>query len=362
MYKGNVLNFRKNLLIVFAAAALLSVVSGCATTEKSSWDPFQLVFPVPPEKPRIKYVGSLSTEKDVMSDTGSGITQTLFGADSGEGLRKPFGVTTDEDGRVYVSDIGRVLIFDKAAKRLSIIGQNHPVINLVRPAGIFYDRKNSLLYVADPGLDRVLVYGKDGRLVLELGRNGELKDPGAVVVDSARNKVYVTNTKLHDVSVFDTKGGFIKNIGERGKEPGYFNFPTQLAIDGSGNIYVVDAGNFRIQVIDPDGKYKMSLGAGVGMSQGYFARPRAVAVSAEGYAFVVDSTFEGVTTFDKLGRLLLVWGKGGIERGLLRVPSGIHIDEKGQIYIVSQWNARVDIFQLITYPEDKELLEPTQKN
>lgn len=336
---------------------IIATASGCATTEKSSWDPFQLVYPRPPERPRIKYVASYATSEDI--EPSSGLAATMFGDVNPERLLKPFGVTTDEAGRVYVSDIARIFVFDRANKKLSFIGE-YEETKLGRPTGLFYDKQSRLIYVADVRFDRVRAYTTDGSLVFELGRNGELKDPGGVVVDAERNRVYVTNTKHHVISIFDTKGNFIRNMGKRGGAPGEFNFPTQIAIDGVGNIYVVDSGNFRVQVIDPEGTVKKHMGE-VGTLMGQFARPKGIAVSREGYIFVIDSTHDGVTMFDSYGRLLLTWGQSGLDKGLFQLPAGIHVDEKGLVYIINQYTARMDIFQFITYPDDKEMPPPGEE-
>ncbi|MBI5640947.1 MAG: 6-bladed beta-propeller [Nitrospirae bacterium] len=342
-------------MILICIITLLAAFTGCASApeQQSSWDPFKLVWPLPPDKPRIKYLDTLKSSEDVTS--AKNIAQSIFGEERTDSLQKPYGVTTDERGRVYVSDVGRIFVFDKGSKKLSFIG-DMATVKLIRPLGIFYERKSRLLYVADSSLDKVVVFTADGKLVMEFGQKGELKDPSGVAVDAERDKVYITNTKNHILSVFDTKGAFIKNIGSRGVETGNFNFPTQIALDDAGNIYVVDSGNFRVQVLDSEGKYVRTLGE-IGMRFGQFARPKGIGISHDGYIHVTDSSFHGVTVFDKKGTLLLPWGGRGFEKGLFELPAAIHIDEKGHIYVVSQWTAKVDIFQFIAYPEDRELGE-----
>ena len=348
--KGGAEVLSKRIVYRFIYFVFLSLFFvGCETAPKEQWDPFKLVWPLPPEKPRIKYYDTLRTEEDVKPK--KGIAQTLFGEERQFSLLKPYGVVVDDEGRVYVSDVGRVVVFDKKGQRLYFIG-DRGVVKLMRPLGMFYDKKDKLLYVADSVLDRVIVFTLDGRPVREIGQKGELKDPGGVAVDSIRNRVYVTNTKNHVISVFNTEGYFIENLGERGVDPGYFNFPTQIAIDSEGNIYVVDTGNFRVQALSPEGKFIRQYGS-LGVRFGQFARPKGIAISPQNYLFVTDAMFHGVTVFDKEGNLLLTWGSRGWAKGLFDLPAGIFIDNNNLIYVVSQWTAKVDIFQLITYPEDE---------
>ena len=50
------------------------------------------------------------------------------------------------------------------------------------------------------------------------------------------------------------RSDWVKQWGDRGKDPSQFNTPHSIAADAKGNIYVADRGNRRIQVFDPDGK------------------------------------------------------------------------------------------------------------
>lgn len=329
---------------------VIAITAGCAgVPDRPSWDPFTLIWPLPPEKPRIKYVGSLAGEADVQGEK-RGWSETLFGA-TGElyQLVKPYSVTTDDRGRVYVSDANGIAVFDMNNKKFGVIGRG--VGKVIRPLGMFFDKKNNLLYVTDSASDKVIVFTPEGRAVMALGQKGELVDPGGVTVDSDRGRVYVSNTKRHVISVFDTQGNYIRDIGERGSDKGQLNFPAHITIDRQGNIYIVDLGNFRVQVFDPDGNYMRDIG-GIGMAFGQFARPKGIALDPDQNLHITDAMFHGVTVFDNEGTLLLTWGARGTLRGLFQLPAGIHIDENGLIYVVSQWNARVDIFQYVRYPED----------
>jgi len=339
---------------------LLAGLGSAPVAQGPSFDPHTLFWPLPPEKPRIKYYDTLRGEADVKGARKMNLSDTIFGAPDAEfTLRKPYGVATDSEGKVYVSDVGGIVVFDKKNGTLGMIG-NSGAVRLARPLGLFIDKKSRLLYVADSSLDRCFTFTLEGKVMKEFGQKNELKDPGGVAVDIERKLVFITNTKHHVVSVFDTDGRFIKNLGARGKEPGEFNFPTQIAIDSIGRLYVVDSGNFRVQIIDQDGKAIKEFGS-IGMRYGQFARPKGIAVSPEGILFVSDAMTHGITVFDSGGELLLAWGVRGWEKGMIDLPAGVHVDDKGLVYIVSQWTAKIDIFQYLTYPEDKDLRTPGKK-
>lgn len=322
----------------------LILLFSCVSVKTEKWDPSALQWPG--ENPRIKYHSSIMSELDVVEK------KEIMNKISGEDKRpvrllKPYGVTIDDSGRLYVSDIGRIFVFDRRAHKLSFFEDGG---RPKRPLGMFYDKKDSLIYVADGEMNRVFVFSMDGKIILEIGQHDELLRPGGVVIDSVRNRVYVTNTGKHTVSVFNTQGQFIGNIGTRGSGPGEFNFPTQIAIDKKGNIYVVDTGNFRIQILEPGEDFMTFIKevGSYGTAYGQLGRPKGISLDKDGNIYVTDAMFHGVTVFNRDGKCLLAWGKRGWKPGLFELPAGIHIDEDGFIYVVSQGNARLDIFEVIT--------------
>jgi hypothetical protein len=85
------------------------------------------------------------------------------------------------------------------------------------------------------------------------------------------------------VAKFDKDAHFIKSWGYRGTEPGQFNALRGIAIDAKGLVYVLDAGNKRIQVFDADGNPKTQI-TGVGT-------PAAICITpgAHQYMYVSNS-------------------------------------------------------------------------
>ena len=67
-----------------------------------------------------------------------------------------------------------------------------------------------------------------------------------------------------------------------------FRFPFLLDMDQEGNIYVVEAINTRLQVLNTEGKYITTIG-GWGVEMGEFYRPKGVAVDTKNRVFVSDS-------------------------------------------------------------------------
>ncbi|MCX5800056.1 MAG: 6-bladed beta-propeller [Candidatus Eisenbacteria bacterium] len=76
---------------------------------------------------------------------------------------------------------------------------------------------------------------------------GQFHYPRGIAVDASGN-VYVGDTCNHRIQVFTSSGTYITEWGGLGTGPGQFQGPHGIAFDASGNVYVADKGNYRIQV------------------------------------------------------------------------------------------------------------------
>ena len=118
------------------------------------------------------------------------------------------------------------------------------------------------VYVADFGNNRIQKFGPSGAFLTEWGSagssDGSFFGPVAVAVDQVGN-VYVaengsnSTVNQHRVQKFSSDGAFITKWGSLGHEAGEFNSPYGIAVDLTGNVYVADSGNDRIQKFSPDG-------------------------------------------------------------------------------------------------------------
>src|SRR5919112_1846680 len=81
---------------------------------------------------------------------------------------------------------------------------------------------------------------------------GQFKLPHGVDIDSSGN-VYVVDTGNFRVQKFDSNGKFITMWGSRGSEKGQFDDMHGIDVDSSNNVYVSDSNNHRIQKFDSNG-------------------------------------------------------------------------------------------------------------
>jgi sugar lactone lactonase YvrE len=110
-------------------------------------------------------------------------------------------------------------------------------------------------------------WGKNPKIALELIQTlggVEAKDqnfafylPSDIAVDGDGN-LYILDSGNHRVQKFSLGGEFIATLGRKGQGPAEFYFPLALEIDGQGYLYVSDPNNNRIVVMTPEGKdYKV---------------------------------------------------------------------------------------------------------
>lgn len=340
------------------AAAVLTayVVAGCAPVPVvMQRDSGPLVFPKPPDAPRFIYERTIYSSADVTADEQTSQFRRMVTGEqrTGEGLAKPYAVAVHQ-GRIFLSDsVERsVRVFDVPQGRHFRIGDTDPG-QLAKPLGIDVDRQGNL-YVADATAKAILIYDRDGKYLRRIGGTKEnLFDRlTSVTADPRGDRIYVVDiggvsSEAHRVRVFDPQSGkHLFDFGKRGTGPGEFNLPRDVAVGRDGQLYVVDGGNFRIQVFDRNGKYLQAFGS-IGRQLGQFARPKEAATDKDGNLYVVDTAYGNIQIFNPDGDLLMFIGDRSEQDGPARymLPSGVYVDEDGRIYIVDQWFRKVDVFR-----------------
>ncbi|MBI3965785.1 MAG: hypothetical protein HY329_09135, partial [Chloroflexi bacterium] len=88
---------------------------------------------------------------------------------------------------------------------------------------------------------------------------------------------------------------------------GSFNKPSSVAVDAKGRVVVLDQGNARIQIFDPQGKPLGAWGTR-GANDGQFDEPDSLALDRQGNVYVADTGNNRVQKFDGQGRFLAKWG------------------------------------------------------
>src|SRR5436309_2264283 len=107
---------------------------------------------------------------------------------------------------------------------------------------------------------------------------------------------------IDDFLSFPGSFGYLSEFGTSGHGDGQFSGPVGVAVDSSGDVYVADEGNSRVEKFDPTGNYVSQIGSGIASSAaGQLNFPFGVAVDSSGDVFVADTANNRVQTFDATG-------------------------------------------------------------
>jgi len=316
-----------------------------------------MVWPLPPERPRIRLLGELRGSDDLKPGKSGWqvFRERLHPREfAPTSLSRPHAIAVSKDDRVYVADPGsaslHVMDLNRRTHRVVTDAGSEP---LRSPSGVTVG--GTAVFVSDAVIGDVIEYSLAGDFVRRLGV--KLVRPGGIVYCPKNDRLYVVDTGDHRVAVLgqgrddegDGSWSEVGSFGFRGTGEGMFNFPTDIAYHPLLGIVVSDTLNFRVQRFKLDGTFVGSIGQ-KGNGAGDFSLPKGVAVDRYGHLYVVDAQFENVQIFREDGRLLLPFGQEGSDPGAFSLPSGIAIDQHDRIWVADSYNRRLQVFQYLDEP------------
>ena len=127
--------------------------------------------------------------------------------------------------------------------------------------------------------------------------DGEFQNPVGVAVDSTGD-VFVADWGNHRVQAFSGEGRLLRKIGRHGRPNGRLQHPSAVAFDKTGNIIIADMNNARMQVFSTRGRWLKTFGKEV------LKRPLGVSVTNDNNAVVGDIEAKKVFVFSPKGKLL----------------------------------------------------------
>jgi len=187
-------------------------------------------------------------------------------------------VALDQDDNVYASDewLHRIFIFDSDGNLIESWGEaGEEEGQLYGPSGLAFDSNNNLV-VANSRNSRIQKFTKQGQYLSSFGKKGnggaDLDMPWGIAIDNG-DAVYVADWNNHRVQKYSPDGAHLLSFGsgkpagvaldgstlyshatERdiGVSPDSLNHPSGVAVDGDGDVYVVDWMNERVVIFNPD--------------------------------------------------------------------------------------------------------------
>ncbi len=316
------------------------------------------------------------------------------GPATGVGIGMPSGVAIDRGGNVYIADVNNNVVYkkDAATGNLSLVagtgsggysGDNGPATSaqLNSPSGLAVDASGNV-YIADNFNDRVRMVSAQTGIITTIAGPGSaaslgdggpatqayLAQPAGLAFDSAGN-LYIADSFNDRIRMIAAQTGIISTVagGGNGIQLGdggpatqaTLDYPTGLAIDSSGNIYIADQNNGRIRVVTAQTGIITTIGGngdqgtdgdGGPATQAEVWPGLGIAVDAQGNVYASSWPGEVRKISKADGTITLYAGNGycswGGDGGSATVaglcePQGLALDSGGSLYISDFFNARI---------------------
>ncbi len=337
--------------------------------------------------------------KRTSSGTGSRFAGTypLGGGFSGDGfaatsaqLSSPRDAAVDSSGNVYIADSGnhRIRRVTTSGNITTFAGTGTASstgdggaassATLNSPEKLILDSSDNI-YIGETGGNRVRKIDTSGNIstIAGLGptavgdggaaASSSLNTPYGAAADASGN-VYIADTAGNRVRRVDATTGNITTFAGTGTAgntgdgaaatSATLTAPRGVAVDSSGNVYIVDTGNQRVRRVDTSGNIAAFAGTGTAGSTGDGAAataatlsfPNSAAVDSSGNVYIADTINHKVRMVNTSGTISTFAGTGSggntgdggaASSAALNTPIGVAVDSSGNVYIADAGNHRV---------------------
>lgn len=305
-----------------------------------------------------------------------------YGGDGGPAIsatfNEPWGMAVDSSGDLIVADS-----WNARARRISsssqivttiaggFLGDGGPALkaglDVAFGGGIAFDGEGNL-YIADSQNNRVRKVSTAGTITTIAGNGltGYSGDNGPAVAASLADPTAVAFDGSGNMFIADAGNGVVRKVDASGNistfaRPGLIGLAALLpglAVDGSGNVYVSD-GIFDVWKIDPSGNTTLFAGAffntgyngdGIPATEAELNFPAGLAVDGQGNVYIAEWLGNRVRKVDTSGIISTVAGTGvggfngdGISATAAQLfePTDIAVDGEGNLYISDSINFRI---------------------
>lgn len=221
----------------------------------------------------------------------------------------------------------------------------HPRWQLVVPNGVVVDSKGKA-YIADSKVRAIFIVDTETNdyTMIKSGYDANFKWLTGLAIDDS-DQLFAADSGMHRVLVFSPQHKLEATISEGLYDPG------GMAVDNENRLlYITDAEQDLVLVFDADPPYKLIRKIGkpgtkhTSTATGEFSKPTGVAVDQDGNVYVSDTWNNRVEVFDAEGNFIRTFGKGGDGPGFFARPKGIAIDCDGHVWVADAVQDRVQVF------------------
>ena len=315
-------------------------------------------------------------------------------------LEYPQAVALDGDGNLYIADSGNCVVWMVAAStgNISVVagtgtyggggdGGLATATELASPYGVAVDKAGNL-YIADTNNGRIRMVAAQTGVITTIAGPGVystigdggpaisayLGYPDGLAIDATGN-LYIADANLNRIRMIAANTGIISTVAGGGTTgqlgdgglatAAYISYPTDVAVDSLGNLYIPDVGNERIRKVTAStGEITTIAGIGVAGTTGdggpavaaEINVQQGITVDGAGNVYFtdtpdtirrIDATTGIITTIAGNGYFGFGGDGGAATEGELYYPQGLALDSAGSLYIADDDNSLV---RKVTFP------------
>lgn len=250
-------------------------------------------------------------------------------------LQEPCGVAiSHRNNEIFVADTGNhtIRVFDMDGNyktQMTYLNMSHDF----EPMGMALANEGRVILVTDAGNRQVLICSRDGNLLRRFG-DTHLRRPCGIAI-SHSGLIIVADVESHCIFVYNSSGELLTKVGKFGTDRGQFRRPFGVAVDSYDNIVVSDRDNHRLQIISPSGDILSIIGddrRSAGDEERLLKYPTGVAVDKNDNIYVCSDWDAQILMFDSKGAFLKKVLSSEVEG--LKYPNGIAVGTDSRLVIV----------------------------
>ena len=167
----------------------------------------------------------------------------------------------------------------------------------------------------------------------------QLNVPIGITVHPTTGQIFIADSDNHRIQVLNNDLAYSHSFGKRGSSPEQFNDPWDVTFDNEGYLYVADGENHCIKKFTSTGQYIATFSSN-GSNPGQITKPSSIIID-NNLLYVSELGNHRLSIFDTNGCFIHCFGKRGSGEGEFNIPCGITVDSLGNLYVSDHGNNRL---------------------
>ena len=182
----------------------------------------------------------------------------------------------------------------------------------------------------------------DGKCIESVGEEGsgplEFNCPYGVTISPLTGQIYIADCDNHRIQVLNLDLTFSHIFGTKGSAEGQFKNPRDIAIDRQGLVYVTDINNHRLQIFTSEGQFLSQFGTE------QLTKPVGIIIDDNNLMYITEDRNHCISIFTTDGQFVHSFGERGSGVGQFNIPCGITFDREGYLYVCDYCNNRLVVY------------------